>query len=559
MRRLLLVALAACGPSAHPLPNAEPLAALAARVEDHLFRAAPNDAVGLGLHAYDGVLPDISPAGLDAEVQSLRADETALATSRPQNPGEREERDALLVRVRGNLFNLERAGWRRRNPMRALDDFGLDAYIVRDYAPAAERAAAVVKLCNGAAEHLDQNRAALRLPVPKPWLETAIMMTKGLVEFADKDVRGAFTDPPPELGPALDACKAAFTAHVAWLEQQLPAATMSFALGKETFVAMLEANEGIKIDLRTLKALATEDLERNLRALQGAAHELKKSVPEALAEVAADRPSADGVIALATQQTAELRQFLLDHHIVTLPGTDVAVVRETPSFERWNIASLSGTGPFETAQLPSYFYISPPDPTWTPAVQAAYIPSKAQLWFTTIHEVYPGHFVAQLHQNRLASRTLKSLGTYAVGEGWAHYAEEMMYDEGAGGRTPQAHIGQLTEALLRDVRFLVAIGEHTGGMSVAEATTLFETKAFQDPGNAQQQAVRGTFDPMYLSYTLGKLAILKLRTDWKVKHPDGTLQQFHDAFLAHIGDPLPVIRRELVGDEAVFSTASGGD
>jgi len=247
-----------------------------------------------------------------------------------------------------------------------------------------------------------------------------------------------------------------------------------------------------------------------------------------------------------------MRQFLIDHHIVTVPGDEVALVRETPSFARWNSASLSSAGPFEPKPLASYYYISPPDPSWTPEVQAAYIPSTMNLLFTTIHEVYPGHFINAQHLARITSRVEKSLWAYTTGEGWAHYTEEMMYDEGAGGRTPQAHIGQLTEALLRNVRFVVALGEHTGGMSTKDAEQLFITRAFLDEGNAKQQAARGTFDPMYLAYTVGKLAIMKMRTDWKVKHPNGTLQEFHDEFLAHGAAPLPVIRRAMLGDDAVF-------
>jgi uncharacterized protein (DUF885 family) len=317
---------------------------------------------------------------------------------------------------------------------------------------------------------------------------------------------------------------------------------------------MLEETQGIKIDLATLAKIARADLDRNTKAIEDAAHAIDPAKPtaEVVAQVLSDRPAATDVLALAEYQATELRAFLIDHHIITVPGDDVALVRETPSFARWNAASLSGAGPFETKSLPSYYYISPPDPTWTPEVQAAYVPSKMTLLFTTIHEVYPGHFVHALHLHQTHSRVEQALWTYTTGEGWAHYAEEMMYDAGAGGHTPQAHVGQLSEALLRNVRFVVAIGEHTAGLSEPDAEQLFAARAFLDPGNAKQQAIRGTFDPMYLAYTVGKLAIMKMHRDWKAQHPQGTLQEFHDAFLAHGGAPLPVIRRALVGDDALL-------
>ena len=140
----------------------------------------------------------------------------------------------------------------------------------------------------------------------------------------------------------------------------------------------------------------------------------------------------------------------------------------SPPFQRWNSAFCDPPGPFETTKLPSFYYISPPDPAWAPDVQASYLPPRADLLFTTIHEVYPGHFIDSVHRKTNPSRVQRSLNSYTTSEGWAHYAEEMMYDAGAGGHTPRTHIGQLKEALLRNVRFEVALGEHTGGMTVEQ-------------------------------------------------------------------------------------------
>ena len=176
--------------------------------------------------------------------------------------------------------------------------------------------------------------------------------------------------------------------------------------------------------------------------------------------------------------------------------------------------------------------------------------SRADLLFVTIHEVWPGHFLHGLHIRKHPSKVLQSFCTYSNTEGWGQYTEEMMFDAGAGGHTPQARVGMLKEGLLRNVRFVVALGLHTGGMTVEQAQKLFEEKAFVDPGNARQQAVRGTFDPMYLSYTLGKLMIRKLATEWMQRNPGATRGQFHDALLSHACAPLPLIRRSMLGADS---------
>jgi uncharacterized protein (DUF885 family) len=551
MRWSALLAVCAC--SAAPKSNSsgsgtEAFAALSTRAFDHLMHAEPATAISLGLHDYDGELPDITPAGIDERITALRTDKAALEAYTPRTRLEREERDTLVITIRGRLFDLVDADRLHKNPMAYTGAIDLDAYVTRDYAPEPARAAAVTRLCKQVPAYLERARANLAGPFPKPWVETSLMQTNGLAEFADQDARKEL----PDASAGLDTCKAALAAHAAWLQQQLPAATNDFALGPQRFVKMLADNEGIELDLAALTKLANDDLARNLEAIQSAAHAIdpNKSVAEVVAAVNADRPAPDQVLAVATQQAADMRQFLIDHHIVSLPGSKVAEVHPSLPFDRWNAASLSSPGPFEQKAMPSFYYISPPDPTWTPEMQRDYIPPRQTLLFTTIHEVYPGHFVNAIHMEQLQSRVLRSLWSYAMGEGWAHYTEEMMYDAGAGGHTPQAHIGQLEEALLRDVRFVVAIGEHTGGMTLAQAEALFRDKAFVDAGNAKQQAARGTFDPMFLAYTVGKLAIKKLRTDWMAKHPGATLGQFHDEFLAHGAAPLPVIRRAMLGDDA---------
>jgi hypothetical protein len=317
---------------------------------------------------------------------------------------------------------------------------------------------------------------------------------------------------------------------------------------------MLADTQGVRIDLPALQKIADDDLARNLKAIEEAARQVdpKRPTRDVVLALAEDgKPTADGVLPLATKQAAELRQFLIDHKIVSIPYDDLAIVRESPPFQRWNAAFLDNSGPFEKKALASYYYITPPDPKWPEAEQRAYIIPARDLLYTTAHEVWPGHFLHALHIRKNPSRILKSFCTYSMSEGWAHYAEEMMYDEGAGDHDPRYRIGMLKEALLRNVRFVVALGEHTGGMTVEQATKLFADKAFADPGNARQQAVRGTFDPMFLSYTVGKLMIRKLRADWQAKQgPAYSLGAFHDTFLGYACAPIPLIRAEMLGPDA---------
>jgi len=253
----------------------------------------------------------------------------------------------------------------------------------------------------------------------------------------------------------------------------------------------------------------------------------------------------DGPVLAARAQLAQLRQFIVDHSIVDIPGTEEAKVEQAPAYKAQNAAYINIPGPYEK-NMPSVYYIAPPDPTWTKAEQQAYIPGESDLLFTTVHEVWPGHFLQFLHSNRSPWRFGQLMVGYAFAEGWAHYTEEMMVEEGLAKGSPERHIGQLLNALLRNVRFVCAIGLHTGGMKVSECETMFRDKAYQDPGNARQQAARGTYDPAYLNYTMGKLMIRKLRTDWIAENPGRSLRQFHDEFLSMGGPPIPLVRDQML-------------
>jgi uncharacterized protein (DUF885 family) len=257
-----------------------------------------------------------------------------------------------------------------------------------------------------------------------------------------------------------------------------------------------------------------------------------------------------GAVEGARAQLAGLKTFVQDAGVVTIPGTEDALVNESPPYNRANSAYIDIPGPYEQG-LPAVYYIAPPDPSWTPAEQQAYIPGQADLLFTSVHEVWPGHFLQFLHSNKTESLIGRLFVGYAFAEGWAHYAEEMMFDMGLGRADPETHVGQLSNALLRNVRFLSAIGLHTRGMTVAESETMFREQAYTDAGTARQQAARGTYDPAYLNYTMGKLMIRKLRDDWtSTRGGRSAWRAFHDQFLGYGGPPIPMVRQQMMGSAA---------
>jgi uncharacterized protein (DUF885 family) len=254
-------------------------------------------------------------------------------------------------------------------------------------------------------------------------------------------------------------------------------------------------------------------------------------------------------VAAARRQLPELRAFVESKGLVTIPGPEQALVEKAPPYNAQNFAYIVTAGPYERKNVPSVYYIAPPDPRWTPEEQARYVGGEGTLLSTSVHEVWPGHFLHFLHVNRNPSRVAQLYQSYAYTEGWAHYSEEMMIEQGLRSGAAEWRVGQVLSALRRDARFLSAIGLHAQGMTVAESEKLF-LDTFADPGNARQQALRGTYDPAYLNYTLGKLMILKLRADWMTAHGGkGTLREFHDEFLSYSG-PVPLVRKLMLGRDA---------
>lgn len=528
---------------------------------DGYFERHPTFGAGAGRHEFDGRLPDWSPEGLAREAAWLKAEGARAAEFDPATLDERRafEREMLQVVIDSDLFWLETAEWPRRNPMYYAGPIDPSLYLTRDYAPLPQRMRAFVDYAREVPAAAAQVRANLITPMPRSHAELGEMTFGGLAGYLETDVPPLFAAVEDaalqeDFRTAVGDAARALRDLGAWFHEQIPPPGTDagdFRLGADLFARMLRETERVDVPLDELEAAGRRELERNLAAFREACAAFAPglSQEEVLARVNARKPEG-GPVEAARRQLAGLRRFVEEHALVSIPGEEEARIAEAPPYQRWNSAYIDIPGPYDL-HLPAIYYIAPPDPSWTPAEQEQYVPNEADLLFITIHEVWPGHFLQFLHSNRVESELGRLFVTYGFAEGWAHYAEEMMWEAGFGDGDPYLRIGQLQNALLRNVRYLVALGLHTGTMTLEEAERRFREQGLQDPANARQQANRGAFDPGYLNYTLGKLMVRKLRADWTA--PRGgreAWRDFHDRFLSYGGPPVPLVRRAMMGSEA---------
>ncbi|MEM1230246.1 MAG: DUF885 domain-containing protein [Pseudomonadota bacterium] len=558
---LLLAACAARGPIDQPDPSEAPVASVAdanwdrwsADFLEGYFELYPATAVRAGRHEFDGQVPDLSARGLKARVDRLRRyrEEARAFAAAALSVDRRFERELAIWYIGRSLFWLTESRWRTQNPMLNRAAVNPSVYLTRSYAPLPVRMAGLTRLLEAMPLALEQIEQQLDAALPRSYLRRSIGYYGGLARHLKRTVPAVFDGIGTGASQAAlqrvnaDAI-AALTAFREALEARRGAATADFALGRDRFVRMLEQREMITEPLLELKALGQRDLERNLQALLTLCREaLDTPDPQACMTIAEVGKSLDPV-ARGRAQLPALKAFVQERDLVTIPSEEEALVEQSPPYNRANLAYISIPGAFEPDPLPSVYYISPPDPQWGEAEQRAFVPNEGRLLYVSVHEVWPGHFLWGLHRNRAERPLVRLFTSTTFSEGWAHYVEEMMHDEGLSAGDPRLHLGQLANALKRNVRYLSAIGMHTEGMTQEESEQRFLTQALLDPGNARQQAARGTYDPGYLSYTLGKLQILKLREDWFAAHPDGTLKAFHDELLSYGGAPLNLIRRYML-------------
>ena len=551
---LLAGALASCNYAGGAKPPAQDWAAFAKTTIDGWLAVDPYFAVYQGAHQYDGKWPDWSAAGLKARGDFLRKVIADAGAYGDLTGKDKFERDYMIQVAKGQLFWLEVADQPHTNPAFYVGPLDPNVYLTREYADRPTRAKALATFLEGVPAAAANVKANIKGPVAAPLVKYGTSAFEGYAEFYAKDALTAFADVKDDalqarLKDAGAKAAAAMADLATWLKGQ--EGDGAFALGADRFSQMLKDTEAVDIPLAELEAVGEADLKRNQDALKAACGEFAPgaTIPDCMAKMNANKP-ADSPVAEATRQIPVLTAFVKAKDLVSIPGTEQALVRQSPPYNAQNGAYIDPPGPFEKG-IPSIYYIAAPDPAWDAAKRAAYIPGVDDLMFTSVHEVMPGHFLQFLHANRAPSFFGRLMVGYAFAEGWAHYSEELMWEAGLGDGDPEIHIGQLSNALLRNCRFLSAIRLHTQGMTVDQSTRFFEEACFQDAGTAEQQARRGAYDPAYLNYTMGKLMIRKLRADWTAKHGGRPAwKAFHDEFLTYGGPPIPLVRQAMMQEDA---------
>ncbi len=524
----------------------------------------PINAAEAGLHQYDGLSPDFSLAGIEAW---LAYSKLVLLKLREIDPNrlaaeDRLDRDILIYACGNVIFQLEDLAAHRSNPsFYNIISEGLLNYVRRDYAPPAIRMSRAVQLLGTVPRAFEQAKANLNDVIPQAYVNTAVENIEGSIGFFQKDIIAAFGEVKNEklqadLRKSANAAAQATSRFVEHLKtDKLPKADDNFALGREQYRRMMKLTEGVDLTVEQLLAVGEQNLQRNLARVRAIAdsHFGGITAAELMARMSSNTYAAEELIPRIRAELGSIRQFLVDHHIVTLPSPLKPLVAETPPFMRWGFAFLSPPGGFEALADEVYYYVTPVEPRWTAQQQREWLEvfNKYVATNTSVHEAYPGHFVDFLHTRNAPSDVQKIFRSYAAEEGWAHYCEEMMIEQGWGAHDPMYEVGMLQDALLRNCRFVCSLKMHCSGMSLQEATQFFMANTFYGELPAYKEAVRGTFDPGYLKYTLGKLQIMKLREDYRKKLGRAfTLQKFHDELLSHGMPPLDVTRRRLLGPDA---------
>jgi len=523
------------------------LSLLEKEIAAHLFVIRPTMAAYLGLHEYDGLLPDLSSesterwAATSKELVRQLGEVPDSDLTRPR----RLDRSILRLLLEGNLFDLEETRELDRNPMSYLFLPDLTGYISRDYAPVDVRVAAIVRVLTSVPYLLESAKQRLEPVLPRPFVTLSIQIASGLPEhFAEGESFAATGSETlrEEVRKAREGADAAVLSFAEWLRnERLPSSTETFALGPERFQKLLWVREGLSMPVDEVLARGRADLKRNQDRLAEIARREGVSTDQLIAGLNENHPSPSELLPLVRQLTDDIREFVREKEIVTIPEPELCHVRETPAWARdlWT-AAMSPPGPFEKP-VDGIYWVTSVDPAWNAEQAEGWMRTlnHAMLKNTTVHEVWPGHYLQSLHF-RKTSQTLarKVWFSYSFIEGWAHYCEQVALEAGFDGRSTSAEVTQLHDALLRDSRLIVSIGMHTQGLSVAEAARLLRTEAHLEEVHAQREAIRGTYNPEYFCYTLGKLAILDARSKYLAPKFRSSLKTFHDTLLGFGTPPI---------------------
>ncbi len=548
--------------------NDDPVARFNALVDqyfDFYFGARPDQGTAAGFHQYDGKLQDYSATGHEQQIRGFKEFLSQFtAMDRSKLPADAAaDLDWMISNIHSELLELEEVQMWRKDPDAYTTGVTNSIFLImkRDYAPVEQRLRFAIDREKQIPKALEEAKKNLKNP-PRIYTEIALEQLPDDTDFFRKDVPEAFSavkDPAllAEFKAANDGVMRAFERYQKFLKESvLSRSNGDFRLGADKYRKKLLYDEMVDVPHDRLLEIGYADLHRNQQEMKAVAAKIdpKKSMQEVQAELQKYHPAPDQLLQAFRDTFAGLRRFIEEKKVVTIPPGEPPVLEDTPPFERaTTLASLETPGAFEKSEQKSLFNVTTADPKWPADRTEEWMKgfNNSMIPGTSIHEAYPGHFVQFLWIIRSQSKVRKIQYCGTNVEGWAHYTEQMMLDEGYGNGDPKLRMGQLVDALLRNARFIVGIEMHTGKMTFDQAKQFFIEQGYQPPAVAEVEAKRGTSDPTYLVYTLGKLQILKLREDYrKMRGKDFSLMEFHDRLMQQGGVPLKIIRKAMLDNDS---------
>lgn len=516
------------------------------------FKQNPDWAVLNGRHDYDGQISDYSDKGIKERVKWFKK-QKELTDGYDNEVLTKEqilEKKNLLRVIDENIFFMETLRQPYYNSEYYYWQLAPSSYLEKNYAPLDQRKKSYIKYLKSmkiAVEQI-QNNFMNEPNISRYHLEIAKKEFGGFADFMKNDAPKGFAEVKDEklwdeFNKATNETVDKLKGFVEWLITQIPGASENFAMGAEKFSQMLYATDRLNIPLKELTKMAEDDLNRNLSEIKTACQKIYpgKSVKECINTLLAQKKDYDPVTK-ANEQLPILKKFLEENNIVAIPDYKKLAVVKAPPFMTFSVAAMISPSAFDK-ELEGVYYVS--NPNWPKKLHLSLFNEKAS-FFISIHEALPGHFLRSIYSYSCKSLIAKIFYNYTSSEGWAHYTEEMMYDEGFGNYKPEYEIPMRMEALMRNVRFLAALKMHTQRMTVGQAEEFFKNYAFLSPEEAKQEALRGTYDPQYYGYTLGKLLVKKLKNDWMSKNKSSDLKDFHTKFLSYGVIPIPLIEKSMI-------------
>jgi uncharacterized protein (DUF885 family) len=555
------------------LPQPEPASggAFRAFVDDYfngLFEFNPSLGTANGFHEYDNRIETYSADSFRDRLTMLKSQSTRLDALRSRDLSPEQAIDAAILdgQIRSEIQDISTIVSWRRNPINyvSLPGSAIDGLMKRDFAPAQDRLRSAIERMRGIEPLLANMKANMTVP-PKEFTDLAIRVSKGSIGFfrdtvADwaKGAAGGDDQLLKEFTKVNAGAVKAFEAATRYLEKDLkPKSRGAYAIGMKNFADKLAYEEMVDLPVARLLEIGEANLAKDYKDFVETAHKIDagKTPAQVMQTLSNDHPTEAGQIPSAKKTVDSIRQFIVDHKIITIPSEVRPTITETPPYARsGSFASMDTPGAYEKKAKEAFYYITPPEKDWTPKHKEEHLRlyNRPVMDMITVHEAYPGHFVQFLYAPKFPTKTRKLVACGSNVEGWAHYGEQMMVEQGFGGGDPKIRLAQLSEALLRDCRYVVGIKLHTQGMSVEDGAKIFQQRGFQEPANAYEEARRGAYNPTYLYYTLGKLQIYKLREDYKkAKGSAFSLETFHNEFVKQGGIPNKLIRQILLpGDKS---------